>query len=44
VRAVQRERRERVFPFLLRVFYLQARLAPRLTDWVVWRTGARRGS
>jgi uncharacterized protein len=43
-RAVERERREVIFPFLLRLFYIQARLAPRLTEWVLWRTGARRGS
>jgi NADP-dependent 3-hydroxy acid dehydrogenase YdfG len=42
-RAVERERREVVFPLLLRLFYIQARLAPRLTEWVLWRTGARRG-
>jgi uncharacterized protein len=43
-RAVERERREVVFPWLLRLFYVQARLAPRLTEWVLWRTGARRGT
>ena len=42
VRAVERDRREVVFPWLLRLFYLQARLAPRLTEWILWRTGARR--
>ena len=43
VRAVERERREVIFPWLLRLFFVQARLAPRLTEWIVWRTGARRG-
>jgi short-subunit dehydrogenase len=41
---VERERREVVVPWLLRLFYLQSRFFPRLTEWVLWRTGARRGA
>lgn len=44
VRAVERERREVIYPLLLRLFAIQGRLAPRLTEWIVWRTGARRGA
>jgi short-subunit dehydrogenase len=39
---IERERREVIQPLMLRLLFLQARLAPRLTEWVVWRTGARR--
>jgi short-subunit dehydrogenase len=41
-RGVERNRREVITPFLLRVFYLQARLLPRFTDWIVHRTGSKR--
>jgi short-subunit dehydrogenase len=41
-RAVERERRELVVPFVLRVVYWGARLMPRLAEWLQWRTGARR--
>ena len=40
--ALERERREVLVPPILRVLNAQARLAPRLTEWVVWRTGTRR--
>jgi short-subunit dehydrogenase len=41
-RAVERGRRELIVPSMLRAFYLSARLMPRLTEWLAWRTGARR--
>jgi short-subunit dehydrogenase len=41
-RAVERERREVVVPWMLRAFYLSERLMPRFTEWLAWRTGARR--
>jgi short-subunit dehydrogenase len=41
-RAVERERREVVVPWMLRAVYLSERLMPRLTEWLAWRTGARR--
>ncbi|MFC5268316.1 SDR family NAD(P)-dependent oxidoreductase [Kribbella qitaiheensis] len=41
-RAVEHGRREVVVPSMLRVFYLSERFMPRLTEWIAWRTGARR--
>ena len=41
-RAVERRRREVVIPFALRVFFWCERLMPRPTEWLAWRTGARR--
>jgi len=41
---IERERREVISPFLLRLMYLQDRFTPRLTEWVVHRTGAKRQS
>jgi short-subunit dehydrogenase len=41
-RAVERNKREAISPFLLRMMYLQDRFAPRLTEWIVHRTGSRR--
>jgi NADP-dependent 3-hydroxy acid dehydrogenase YdfG len=40
--AVERDRREAISPFLLRLMYLQERFAPRLTEWIVHRTGSKR--
>ncbi|KAA2263721.1 SDR family NAD(P)-dependent oxidoreductase [Solihabitans fulvus] len=42
VDAVARERREVMFPWQLRAFELSARFAPRLTEWLTWRTGSGR--
>jgi short-subunit dehydrogenase len=41
-RAVERGRREVVVPSMLRAFYWGERFMPRLTEWLAWRTGARR--
>jgi uncharacterized protein len=41
-RAVERERQEAIAPAMLRAFFWSERLAPRLTEWLAWRTGARR--
>jgi len=41
-RAVERGRREAIVPSMLRVFFWSERLLPRLTEWLAWRTGARR--
>jgi len=43
VRAVERGSRQVVLPFGLRVALLAHRLLPRPTEWLVARTGARRG-
>jgi uncharacterized protein len=40
--ALERERREVVVPVMLRVFYWSERFMPRFTEWLAWRTGARR--
>ena len=42
-RGVERERRQVVEPLMLRLLFAQARLFPRLSEWITWRTGARRG-
>lgn len=42
VRAIERDRRELFIPFEVRLAAVQARLAPRLTRWLVHRTGASR--
>jgi uncharacterized protein len=39
---IERDRREVISPFLLRLMIFQERFAPRLTEWVVHRTGAKR--
>jgi short-subunit dehydrogenase len=41
-RAVERGRREAIVPSMLRVFFWSERLLPRLTEWLAWRSGARR--
>lgn len=40
--AVEKERAEIVFPWHLKAFELSGRLFPRLTDYLVWRTGTHR--
>ena len=42
VNAVRRERREVVVPFMVRLTAVQARYLPRLTSWLLARTGPRR--
>jgi short-subunit dehydrogenase len=39
---VERGRRQVVVPWVLRLLYFQSRFLPRLTEWLTWRTGARR--
>lgn len=41
VNGVERNRREIVIPFMLRLFYLQHSFLPRLTQWLAIRTGWR---
>jgi NADP-dependent 3-hydroxy acid dehydrogenase YdfG len=40
--AVERERREVTIPFELRILHLFARDFTRVSEWLAWRTGARR--
>lgn len=42
VRAIERERREVVVPFMLRVFFSLNRLAPRLVEWAIQRSSPAR--
>jgi short-subunit dehydrogenase len=42
VRALERDRRRVVTPFMLRVVLAMRALAPPIVDWMMWRTGARR--
>jgi hypothetical protein len=43
-RGVENERALVLTPAELRIVYQFARLAPRLTEWITWRTGARRSA
>ena len=43
LRTVRRPRREVVFPFMLRLFYLMAAVAPAPTRWLLASTGRRHG-
>jgi short-subunit dehydrogenase len=42
VQGVERNRREIVMPFMMKLFYLQHALCPRLVEWLTVRTGWKR--